>query len=194
MLMARLAKGPFLKRQLARPTSRPKQTPPRKFFSAPSPPIYILSRRPRFVAPTVLTPTASGRFNAAPQFPNPHPKRSPPHRNPSPSRRGCRRTAAAAAEEEECRDEVGLEERLIEEDREIWEKKSTALLYGLVLTHHAPSSVEPPLRADPQRASTTRRLTRSATTTSTLTSGDPATRPGMRDESEASSHLSRRFP
>ena len=55
---------------------------------------------------------------------------------------------------------MGLEERLIDEDHEIWEEKSTALLYGLVLTHHAPSSVEPPLRADPLRASMTRRLTR----------------------------------
>ena len=100
MLMARLAKGPFLKRQPARPIPAGRNRP-LLANSSPlplSPPISILSRRPRFVAPTVLTPTASGRFNAAPQF-----------RNPSPSRRGCRRTAAAAAEE--CRDEVGLEER-----------------------------------------------------------------------------------
>ncbi|KAG2547252.1 hypothetical protein PVAP13_9KG075100 [Panicum virgatum] len=76
----------------------------------PLPP-QVPSPHPRlFPAPTVLTPTASGRFTASPQFPIP--KRSPARRNPNPSRRRCRRAMAAAAE---CRDEVGLEERLIDD-------------------------------------------------------------------------------
>ena len=66
------------------------------------------------------------------------------------------------------------------EDREIWKKKSTAFLDGLVLTRHAldssrhramaprllaSSRAAAPCSADPPRASTARRLTRSTTTT-----------------------------
>jgi len=108
-MMIRLAKGPKHGSRPLVASSSPRSIPPAISTLSLSLP-QVPSPHPRlFPAPTVLTRTASGRFTASPQFPIP--KRSPARRNPNPSRRRCRRAMAAA----ECRDEVGLEERLIDD-------------------------------------------------------------------------------